>query len=162
MKSNGRFLLSGIVLLTVLISVSCDPVKKQERLEADLITQYKRDNNITVNAKESGLYYIETLAGTGDLPTANDSVSVYYRGYFLSGTVFDSILVNEPLVFALSSNKVIPGFREGISYMRKGGKAKLLLPSNLAYGSSGTYWGIRGYTPLVFDVELVNIKRMKK
>jgi FKBP-type peptidyl-prolyl cis-trans isomerase FkpA len=161
MKRNSRFLLSGIILLTLIISVSCDPARKKEKEEADLIDQYIRGNNITVSPTSTGLYYIETLTGTGELPTANDSVSVYYTGYFLDGTVFDSNRTTEPIVFAMKTYAVIPGFEEGISYMRKGGKARLLLPSSLAYGSSGTFWGISGYTPLIFDVELVDLEPMK-
>ena len=61
------------------------------------------------------------------------------------------------MVFTLGNYMVIEGFEEGILYMKKGGKATLLIPSYLAYGTSGTYWGIPGYSPIIFEVELLEV-----
>ena len=58
----------------------------------------------------------------------------------------------------MAEGALIYGFDEGITFMKAGGKATLLVPSNLAYGASGNGYGIPGYTPLLFDVELVRVK----
>jgi FKBP-type peptidyl-prolyl cis-trans isomerase FkpA len=159
MSGNRKFTLLGFVLLTLIIAVSCDPARKYEKQEAELIQEFMNQNGPEIQPTASGLYYIETLPGTGALPVTGDSVIVNYKGSFVTGVVFDSNLDTEPLTFALGTGAVIDGFDEGISYMKKGGKATLLVPSKLAYGSFGT-WGIPGYTPVVFEIELLNIKRV--
>ena len=160
MKRKVSLIVVGLVSLTLIVTMSCNPARKYEKDEADLIQQFLNGNSAGVQVKESGLYYWETAAGTGELPVAGDSVFVRYTGSFVGGKVFDSNVDKDPYVFALGSRAVIDGFDEGISYMKKGGKAKILLPSKLGYGVLGA-WGIPGYTPLVFDIELVNVKPMK-
>ena len=81
-----------------------------------------------------------------------------YTGKFLDGTIFDSSAGSEPIDFVIGNNEVIPGWEEGILLMRAGGKAKFVIPSDLAYGSSGAGTLILPYTPLAFEVELVKIK----
>jgi FKBP-type peptidyl-prolyl cis-trans isomerase len=131
-------------------------MEKQEKEDRDA---YLTANNITVEPTKSGLYYVETLAGTGDLPVEGDTVLVNYTGKFLDGSVFDSSDEGDPLEFILGIGQVISGWDEGVSYMKKGGKATLIIPSDLAYGANGYYPVISGYSTLVFDVELVDIKR---
>jgi FKBP-type peptidyl-prolyl cis-trans isomerase FkpA len=160
MSRNGNFLVSVLMTMTLILTMSCDPSRKIEKEEEESIKQYLRDNNITATPTASGLYYIVNTEGTGAYPVANDSVVVNYIGAFLNGTVFDSNINTKPIVFAMGTGAVISGFEEGISYMKKGGKATLLLPSRLAYGTYGDYYGgIPGYTPIIFRVELLNIKR---
>ncbi|MDF1550802.1 MAG: FKBP-type peptidyl-prolyl cis-trans isomerase [Bacteroidales bacterium] len=122
--------------------------------EIELRNQYIIDNNITVAPTSTGLYYIETLEGTGDLPTASKIVEVKYKGFFLNGEVFDS----GTLEFTMGAGQIIKGFEEGIGYMKKGGKATLIIPSDLAYGATGSQGVIPPYTTLVFEVELINIR----
>ncbi|MCF6184979.1 MAG: FKBP-type peptidyl-prolyl cis-trans isomerase, partial [Bacteroidales bacterium] len=64
---------------------------------------------------------------------------------------------NEPFEFTLGRGQVIKGWDEGISYMKKGGKATLIMPSSLAYGASGA-GSIPPYTSLIFEVELIDVK----
>lgn len=159
MGRNSKFFMLGMVVIISLLIASCDPSKKYEREEQESIDRYVREHGITVNPTSTGLYYVETLEGTGSIPQINDTVSVYYKGKFLNGNVFDSTLT-APIKFAMGSGLVIQGFEEGISYMKVGGKATLLLPSSLAYGVFGRYdyyLRIPGYTPLVFEVELDEI-----
>jgi FKBP-type peptidyl-prolyl cis-trans isomerase len=85
---------------------------------------------------------------TGDL------VQIKYKGMFLSEVAFDN--GNTPFSFSIGSNSSIAGFEAGIVKLRKGEKAKLLIPSALGYGSKGTT-GIPPYSPLLFDVELQKI-----
>lgn len=104
----------------------------------------------------SGLIYIEEKAGKGEQPKATDQVKVNYQGSLIDGTVFDSsIKRGEPATFPL--NGVIPCWTEGVQLMKVGGKAKLICPSNLAYGDRGAPPRIAPGSTLVFEVELLEI-----
>jgi FKBP-type peptidyl-prolyl cis-trans isomerase FkpA len=104
---------------------------------------------------ETGIVYTETAAGTGISPTAADRVRVHYRGTLLNGTEFDSSYArNEPAVFPLEG--VIRCWTEGVQRMKVGGKARLVCPSDLAYGDRGNE-AIPGGAALVFEIELLDI-----
>ncbi len=106
----------------------------------------------------SGLYYIESKEGKGSTPLSGQTVTVNYKGMFLDGSVFDSSFDrNEPIEFVLGQGQVIKGWDEGIGMMRKGGKAVLVIPSDIAYGPQGRA-SIPPYSSLVFEVELLDIK----
>jgi len=103
----------------------------------------------------SGLVYRELAAGTGPSPKATDKVRVNYRGTLTNGTEFDSSYKrNTPLEIPL--NQVIPCWTEGMQKMKVGGKAKLVCPSDIAYGDQGRP-GIPPGATLVFEVELLGI-----
>ena len=104
---------------------------------------------------DSGLVFREVSAGAGESPKATDNVKVHYRGTLINGTVFDSSYDrNEPAVFNLSG--VVRCWTEGVQRMKVGGKARLVCPSDLAYGDQGRPT-IPGGAALVFDVELLEI-----
>ena len=104
---------------------------------------------------DSGVVYTETAPGTGAAPGATDRVKVHYRGTLINGTEFDSSYArNEPAEFPLSG--VIRCWTEGVQRMKVGGKARLVCPSDLAYGDRGNN-DIPGGAALVFDIELLEI-----
>jgi FKBP-type peptidyl-prolyl cis-trans isomerase len=104
----------------------------------------------------SGLIVVPITEGTGETPDAGDTVTVHYHGTLRDGTVFDSSVErNEPASFPLS--RVIPCWTEGVQQIRVGGKARLLCPSDIAYGDGGTQ-GIPGGAALLFEVELIAIE----
>ena len=139
-KSVLLFMIAGSLVLLV----SCDPAKKYEKAERESIDNYLNANStLDYQLKPSGLYYLEVLAGTGAAP------------------VFDSNVGAAKLIFPCGEGEMIPGFEEGITYMKEGGKATLLLPSKLAYGTQGFY-SIAGYTALLYDVELVKVVHVSK
>ena len=104
----------------------------------------------------SGLVYLELKPGTGASPNARNTVRVHYRGTLVDGKEFDSSYArNEPAEFPL--NQVIPCWTEGVQMMKVGGKAKLICPSDLAYGDRGSPPKIKPGSTLVFEVELLEI-----
>ena len=111
----------------------------------------------SVSVTDSGLQIEMLTEGTGKKPSATDVVVVHYEGRLLDGTVFDSSIARgEPAEFAL--NQVIPGWTEGLQLIKAGGKARLTIPSELAYGPGG----VRSIPPnsvLVFEVELIEVKK---
>ena len=125
--------------------------------ETELLEQYLLENNITTEPEESGLYYIETEVGTGLQPQQGDTVDVHYTGRLIDSTIFDTSTGGDPFFFTLGTGYVISGWDEGIAYMKEGGKATLIIPSVLGYGSSGS-GSIPPYSTLIFDVELVDIR----
>ena len=105
---------------------------------------------------ESGAIYFEIEPGTGASPAKTDRVKVHYHGYLRDGTVFDSSVDRgEPVTFSLGS--VVACFSEGIQMMKVGGKAKLVCPSETAYGDRGSPPKIKGGETINFDVELIEI-----
>lgn len=107
---------------------------------------------------ESGMVFIPITEGTGASPTASDPVKVHYHGTLLNGEVFDSSVDRkEPVTFPL--DQVIPCWTEGVQMMKVGGKAKLVCPSDLAYGDQGRQPTIKPGSTLLFEVELLAIEK---
>lgn len=134
-------------------------VKESLKLkEPSLIAKYIADNNITVKPTESGLYFISTTEGTGENPVSGNKVKVHYTGTLLDGTKFDSSVDRgQPFEFILGQGQVIKGWDEGISMLKVGGKATLILPSSIAYGDRQAGAVITPFSPLKFEVELLEI-----
>ncbi len=107
----------------------------------------------------SGLEVHEVEQGFGEAARAGKTVSVHYTGYLQDGTKFDSSLDRgEPFSFPLGAGKVIRGWDEGLVGLKVGGRRKLIIPPELAYGSRGAGRLIPPGATLVFDVELLEVK----
>lgn len=105
------------------------------------------------------LQKIDLVQGTGAEASSGAEVTVHYTGTFTNGQKFDSSLDRgQPFSFNLGSGQVIQGWDLGVAGMKVGGKRRLLIPSNLAYGERGAPGAIPPNTPLVFEVELLGVK----
>jgi len=106
----------------------------------------------------SGLRYKINEKGNGKLAVVGKNIKVHYKGQLLDGTVFDSSFKrNEPIEFTLGIGQVIKGWDEGLALLSEGDKARLVIPSDLAYGEAGAGGVIPANANLIFDVELVAV-----
>jgi len=112
------------------------------------------DKKEGVKKTTSGLRYEMLVEGTGKAPTPNDRVKVNYRGTLIDGRQFDA---NENIEFFV--NRVVPGFSEGLLLLKEGGKIRLYIPSELAYGDSPSRPGsvIEPGDALIFDLDLLSV-----
>ena len=118
----------------------------------------KKENKVITT--KSGLKYEELKEGTGDEAKAGDTVDVHYTGWLKDGKKFDSSLDRkEPFSFKLGAGKVIKGWDEGVAGMKVGGKRKLTIPPELGYGARGAGNVIPPNTELIFEVELLKVKK---
>ncbi|MCW3465605.1 FKBP-type peptidyl-prolyl cis-trans isomerase [Chitinophaga nivalis] len=133
------------------------------------IKSYLEKNKIKATPNAEGVYIAVNQEGTGATPNPGDTVYVHYTGKLTSGKVFDSSqdstmrpgMPLEPIKFPIGRGFVIKGWDAGLSGLKKGSKATLVIPSTLAYGLQGSPPAIPGNSILVFDVELVDIKAGK-
>jgi FKBP-type peptidyl-prolyl cis-trans isomerase len=111
-----------------------------------------------VTVTKSGLQMLTLTEGSGAVPKATDAVKVHYRGTLLDGREFDSSYQrNEPAVFPVT--QVIKGWTEALQRMKVGGKYKLFVPPDIAYGAQGAGNMIGPNATLIFEVELLGIEK---
>lgn len=132
-------------------------VKEAEKSKADEAKFFEENaGKAGIQSTESGLQYEILVAGNGDKPVESDRVKVHYHGTLTDGTVFDSSVDRgEPAEFSLTG--VIRGWTEILQLMPVGSKWKVYIPSELGYGTRGSGPKIGPNTPLVFEIELLEI-----
>lgn len=138
-----------------------DLEKKAEAMAREEGEKFLAENGKKENVRStaSGLQYVVEKEGDGAQPSASDEVTVHYTGKLLNGTVFDSsVNRGEPATFPL--NRVIPGWTEGVQLMKEGAKYTFFIPSDLAYGAGGVPNVIPPHSTLIFEVELIKVKKI--
>jgi FKBP-type peptidyl-prolyl cis-trans isomerase len=125
--------------------------------EDSLITNYIKKHNIKVKPTVSGLYFIKTASGAGKKVVKGSSVSIHYKLFTIDDTEIESSYNGgKTFDFVSGEGNTIPGMDEAVQLMKKGDKAKLIIPSKLAYGAGSRQ--IPPYTTLVFEIELMDVK----
>lgn len=150
---------------------------KQLEIDTQIIENYLAENNIQATRTNSGLYYVIESAGTGAAIEEGDLAFVHYAGYLLDGTLFDTSLKElaqssgvyseqrdnvggySPLEVRVGMGQVIKGWDEGLGLLKKGDKAKFIIPSPLAYGDRDSGGPIGPNSVLLFDVEVTDIQK---
>jgi peptidylprolyl isomerase len=123
------------------------------------LTVVKKADGTKEITTPSGLKYIDLVEGKGASPKPGQIVIVHYTGWLEDGTKFQSSHDSgQPIQFPIASGRVIKGWDEGLMSMKTGGKRKLFIPANLAYGAQGRAPVIPSNASLIFDVELVGIR----
>jgi FKBP-type peptidyl-prolyl cis-trans isomerase FkpA len=145
---------SILLVILSLLTISCS---KQEEKDRELILKYISDNSLNAVEGPEGLFYVIETEGSGANPITSSTVTVHYEGFLLNGDKFDSSIDRgQPATFPLTA--VIRGWQLGIPRLKEGGKGKLLIPSSLGYGRSGSGNSIPANAVLIFNVELLNVQ----
>ncbi len=138
-----------------LIAVQQKKAEEAKAVGAAFLAEYAKKEG--VKKTDSGIYYQEITAGEGDQPKSTDTVKVHYKGTLRDGTEFDSSYKRgKPAEFPV--NGVIQGWQEILPMMKAGAKWEVAIPSDLAYGERGAGGNIGPNEPLVFEIELIEIK----
>lgn len=141
--------------------------------ESKTIEAYIAKNNLNAQKSQNGLYYIIEKPGVGPETTPGTTMYVNYAGYLLDGTLFDTSWPDlakennkfdernpyQPLRVNVGMGEVIPGWDEGLMLLKKGSKAKFIIPSPLGYGEQGAGPMIPANSILIFDVEVTDIQK---
>ena len=138
--------------------------EQQKAIDDQLLQDYFKANKIKAQKTESGLYYVITKASKGVKPATGDSVSMKYTGRTLDGNAFDSntdpkFMHVQPFWFRLGTGQVIRGWDEGVALFPKGAKGTIFIPSGMAYGAQSPSPLIPANAPLIFDIEVVDVRK---
>ena len=140
--------ITSLVLVALFSQIGCS---KSSASEKDQMTSYAAKNNITYVSDPSGVLYQIITAGNSNKPRLTSTITVTYTGKLMNDKTFDSGTITYPL------NNLIPGWQIALPLIGEGGQIKILIPSSLGYGSSGS-GDIPGNAPLYFDVSLLKVK----
>lgn len=141
-----------------------DPaIQSQMKKDEALLSTYMSQNGIQAQKTKNGTYVQVTAQGNGPAVENGKLVSLNYTGKTLAGKAFDSNVDTtfhhtEPLEFVIGSGQMMKGFEEGVQTLKKGDKARILIPSSLGYGTQGNGGVIPPNENLVFEVEVLDVK----
>ncbi len=128
--------------------------------EKVILKQFLEEKELPVKPILSGIYYINVREGKGKKIEPGDTITINYEGKFLNGKFFDSTIKrNQPFQFIYGTEwQVIKGLEEVLGIMREGEKSIVILPSDLAFGKTGSSTGIiPPFTSLIFEVEILKV-----
>lgn len=160
---------AGLFIMLFFAACNEEPSNEEQEEELRKLEAYLEENNITQEPTESGMYYLEIEPGDGSTyPAEDDYVEFEFAAQLIDGTIFytsnETIAENAgiydpdniygPIRYQLG--QMMPGLAEGISYMSEGGLARLIIPSDLALGSSYTSI-VPPYSTLIYDIELTEV-----
>ncbi|MBL7137201.1 MAG: FKBP-type peptidyl-prolyl cis-trans isomerase [Bacteroidales bacterium] len=138
--------------------LSAESMEALQSKEKELLNQYMEANGITTEPLESGLYFIESVTGSGRKIDSGYMVTFHFNLSLTDGSqVFSSLERGETMQLTYGKPFDTPGFDQGIGMMKKGGKAKFIVPSEIAFGAAGRGAIIPPYSTLIYDVEVVDV-----
>ncbi len=147
-----------------LIKVIKDPIANEASEIQNYINLYRDSTHLTIQSQSHAIgtfnhewHYIELLGGTGDSIVDTKIVSILYSGKLLDGRVFDSNFGRSPFNVTVGERRVVLGMELGLKKMKNGGRARIIIPSVLAYGEAGSGRKIPPFSPLVFDVVVKSV-----
>jgi peptidylprolyl isomerase len=150
---------AGLPCAKGLYTITTIPSVKLENISPLIVPDQLRET-LGLETSTFTLAYIDTRIGTGPLAAPHKFYTIHYTGYLTDGTVFDSSHnhppENEPITIEYGKHNVIPGWDTGFDGMHVGGKRRLFIPFQLAYGPNGKPPTIPAKAELIFDVELVS------
>ena len=145
----------------VFFTIKMTQIRTAEEIDAEKeeeIKQYMQKHELQGEPTESGLYYIEKEAGKGNTLVAGDSVSILYTFRLANDSIFDSSEGKSPLYCIVG--QMFSGLNEGLSKMKRGGKATLIMPYKIAFGVQNPYVPVPPFATIVADIEVLpNIVR---
>lgn len=147
--------LFALAILVIAVTACKKKDTDQALVDKGIIQKYIKDNALNADSTADGLYYVIADSGIGPNPTVYSIVNVYYKGYLTNNTIFEQTTPGLPREFALQGT--IKGWQEGVPFIKKGGKIKLLIPSALGYGATAT-GSISANSVLIYDIELSNFR----
>jgi FKBP-type peptidyl-prolyl cis-trans isomerase FkpA len=148
-RRRNQYILIGAVGVVVVVALAFVIINRVAKAN-----QYKG-----MTTTSSGLKYQDLTVGTGREVKDGDTIAVEYTGWLEDGTVFDtSVNRGQPFTFTVGQGAVIKGWDEGVVGMKLGGKRKLVIPPDLAYGSQGYGTVIPPNATLIFEISLLAIK----
>ena len=143
--------------LNKILSERTDQIVDRVKKDGEEFLANFLDCNEEAVKTDSGLVYYEMTEGTGKSPELSNTVEVHYHGTLTDGTVFDSS-VDRGQTISFPLGGVIRGWQEGLQMMKEGGKATLIIPSDIAYGDAGSGDTIPPGATLKFEVELFKVQ----
>ncbi len=146
------------LVISVAIAASVVGVGCSKKVDEPATADFKPSQPPPPPPGPKTLEKVDTVVGTGPEAKVGDKVKVHYTGTLMNGTQFDSSVGKDPFEFEIGKGGVIKGWDQGVPGMKIGGKRKLTIPSDLAYGESGSGDKIPPNSPLKFDIELLSIE----
>ncbi|OFY87603.1 MAG: hypothetical protein A3F72_13485 [Bacteroidetes bacterium RIFCSPLOWO2_12_FULL_35_15] len=144
-------------------------LRKYQQLVADRDIEEQRKLQLFLDTSrtsffpiENGMFYLPIKQGTGAFPEAGNLVKIQYKGFFLNGKQFESTYDRaQPLEYIIGEQEqVIKGIETAISLMNEGSKTKFIIPSQLAFGESGSSTNIvPPYSTVIYEIELLNLTK---
>ena len=164
---NKKYIVVGGVWVLVFVGLFFVMTKQDKSITSNHINTMSTTNtNTTMNENMNTnnvteLKIEDEVVGTGDVAKAGDTVTVHYVGALTNGTVFDASRKHgdQGFSFSLGRGQVIRGWDMGVAGMKVGGKRKLTIPSDLAYGNQAVGGVIPANSTLIFEVELLKVSR---
>lgn len=151
-KRRRQTMIVGAVILVILAVVALMYFGGRS-----LSTQSNAPASDLQTGQQTGLQIEDLTAGDGPVAESGDQVSVHYTGWLEDGSTFDSSVGGDPFQFTLGQGQVIDGWDQGVAGMQVGGKRRLIIPPELAYGATGYPPVIPANATLTFEVELLGI-----